>query len=84
MARTMQRTTVVFPPRLKKRAMALARRRQISFSELVREAVEFSLPPEKKRRKGRDPYWDNIPVYDGPVPPDLSVNHDKYLYDEEP
>jgi hypothetical protein len=84
MARVMQRTTVVLPAGLKRRAMAKARERKISFSELVREAVEHSLPTPPKARKTRDPLWDDIPVYEGPVPADYSSNHDKYLYDEEP
>jgi hypothetical protein len=84
MARAMQRTTVVFPVSLKKRAMALARQRKISFGEFVRQAVEQSafLPP-KRRLKGRDPLFFDVPVYDGPVPADISINHDKYLYDED-
>jgi hypothetical protein len=79
----MQRTTVVLPPGLKKRAMTLARQRKISFAEFVRQAVEHSAPAPRKRLKGKDPYWENVPVYDG-LPADLSVNHDKYLHDEEP
>jgi hypothetical protein len=79
----MDRTTVVFPVGLKKRAMALARQRKISFAEFVRQAVEHSVPAPRKRPKGKDPYWGKVPVYDG-LPADLSVNHDKYLYDEEP
>ena len=78
----MQRTTVVLPAGLKKRAMTIARQRKISFSEFVRQAMERSAPPPRKRLKGKDPYWSDVAVYDGPVPPDLSSNHDKYLYDE--
>jgi len=79
----MQRTTVVLPAGLKKRAMTLARKRKISFGELVRQAVEQSVPPPKKPSKGRDPLWDDVPVFDGAVPADISINHDKYLYDED-
>jgi hypothetical protein len=50
----------------------------------VRQAVDRAAPPVPKRQwKGRDPLWADVPVYDGPVPADLSVNHDKYLYDED-
>jgi hypothetical protein len=84
MARVMQRTTVMLPAGLKKRAMALARQRKLSFAEFVRKAVEQSAPAPRKRLKGKDPFWDDVLVFDGPVPADLSVNHDKYLYDEEP
>jgi hypothetical protein len=30
----------------------------------------------------KDPLFHNVPVYDGPVPEDYSINHDKYLYGE--
>jgi hypothetical protein len=84
MSRAIERTTVVFPASLKKRAMARARARRISFSEFVRQAVDRAAPPApRKQWKGRDPLWSDVPVYDGPVPADLSVNHDKYLYDED-
>ena len=83
MPRIMDRTTVVFPPSLKKRAKAAARQRKISFAEFVRQAVELSAPAPRKRQKGKDPYWNHVPVYDD-LPADLSVNHDKYLYNEVP
>jgi hypothetical protein len=83
MARVMLRTTVMLPAGLKKRAMAVARQRKLSFAEFVRKALEQSTPGPRKQLRGKDPYWDHVPVYDG-LPADLSVNHDKYLYDEEP
>ena len=78
-----ERTTVVLPPALKRQAIARARRDGISFAEFVRRSLERSLAakPEKRRRK-RDPLFEDVAVYDGPVPADISVNHDKYLYDE--
>ena len=84
MPRVMQRTTVVMPVSLKKRAMSRARQRNISFAEFVRQAVEMlALLPPKRRLKGRDPLFFDVPVYDGPVPADISINLDKYLYDED-
>ena len=79
---TPNRTTVVLPPRLKDRATARARAQKISFSEFVRRAVEHALVKPNVRNKKKDPFWSDIAVYDGPVPPDVSVNHDKYLYDD--
>jgi hypothetical protein len=81
------RTTVVLPPRLKQRATALARQRKISFAEFTRQAIMKAVnepPPKRGRKRGKDPIFWDVPVYDGPVPADLSINHDKYLYDEEP
>jgi hypothetical protein len=77
------RTTVVFPPGLKQLAMERARERKISFAEFVREAVESAIhTPKPKRKRAKDTFWGDLAVYDGPVPTDISINHDKYLYDE--
>jgi hypothetical protein len=83
MSHVMERTTVVFPAGLKKRAMARARARKISFSEFVRQAVKHAADEAvRKTSRGKDPFWSDVATYDGPVPPDISINHDKYLYDE--
>jgi hypothetical protein len=82
MARIIRRTTIVIPEPLKKRAMAQARRERISFSELLRRSLERALPCSGKRSARKDPFWSDIARFDGPVPPDMSINHDKYLYDE--
>ena len=80
---TVSRTTVVFPSDLKRRAVALARERKISFNELVRLAVLKAVnEAPAKRRRGKDPLFSDVKVYHGPVPADLSKNHHKYLYDE--
>ncbi len=54
MAEIMEQTTVRFPAELKKRATALARRRKISFRELVREALELAVS-QRKRLKSKRP-----------------------------
>lgn len=82
-----ERTTIVLPPRLKQRATARARERKISFAEFARQAILKAVNepvPKRRRKHGKDPIFWDVPVYDGPVPADLSINHDKYLYDEEP
>jgi hypothetical protein len=77
------RTTIVLPPRLKQLATARARERKISFSEFVRRAVEDAVrQPRAGGQLDKDPFWSDVAVYDGPVPADLSENHDKYLYDD--
>jgi len=76
------RTTIVLPSRLKQLATARARARKISFSEFVRQAVEKAVVEPQRHTRKKDPLFGDIPVYDGPVPSDLSENHDKYLYDE--
>jgi hypothetical protein len=83
-----ERTTVVLPARLKQLATRRARQRKISFAEFTRlaimKAVREPLPKQNQQRRGKDPIFWDVPVYDGPGPSDVSVNHDKYLYDEEP
>ena len=49
---SLKRTTVVFPAGLKKRAMTLARKRKISFTEFVRQAVEQSAPAAAEAAEG--------------------------------
>ena len=79
-----QRTTIVLPPTLKRRATARARAQKISFGEFVRRALETSLSGNKPRGLRKlDSFLDDHSVYLGDTPPDLSLNHDHYLYDEE-
>ena len=81
------RTTIVLPPRLKQRATALARQRKVSFSEFVRQAVQKAVNETDQKpssKAHRDRFWTDIPVFNGPGPTDIALNHDKYLYDEEP
>jgi predicted transcriptional regulator len=60
MAELMERTTVRFPAELKKRATALARRRKISFRELVRQAVEQAVGRPRKRPDPKNPFRDHV------------------------
>ena len=80
----MTRTTVVFPPDLKKRAQRKAKELGISFGALVRESLDMRLrsavPNGKKKR---DPLFADEEVYRGPVPSDLSERVDDYLYGEK-
>lgn len=78
------RTSVVIPPGLKRQAVARARSEGVSFGEFVRQSLRERLTKPRLKRPVKDPFWSDVAVYDGPVPADLSSNHDKYLYDEEP
>ncbi|MBI3828568.1 MAG: hypothetical protein HY291_03575 [Planctomycetes bacterium] len=79
----MQRTTIMLPEDLKRRAMRRARELGISFGEFVRTCMEDELRPKKQDRAGeRDPLY-AVPVHKGKVPADLSKNIDTYLYDED-
>jgi hypothetical protein len=77
------RTTIVLPSRLKEKATARAREQNISFGEFVRRAVEKQLAvraSSKAKNRGRDPYLDNLVVFDDDGPADLSVRIDEFLY----
>lgn len=81
-----ERTTIVLPDPLKRRAVARAREQGISFGEFVRRAVEkmLSVPPRGPGgKKTGDPFWDNLETYAG-GPSDAAARHDDYLYNDKP
>jgi hypothetical protein len=77
----MKRTTIMLPEGLRRRAMSLARQKGVSLGELIRDSLDAALP-EVSYDAGHDPLFEDV-VYDGPAPKDVSVKHDRYLYDEE-
>jgi hypothetical protein len=79
----MNRTTIVLPEELKLRAQERARRSGISLAEFIRQSLEAQLRSAAGRPQV-DPLFADVPIYRGPVPADLSVDHDRYLYDESP
>lgn len=76
----MERTTIMLPTNLKQLAKRQARALGISFGEWVRESMATRL---KNTKKGKgwsdDPFFSDRAVFHG-TPPDLSQNHDDYLY----
>ncbi|MGH7856436.1 MAG: hypothetical protein ACREQY_03830 [Candidatus Binatia bacterium] len=78
----MKRTTVMLPSELKAKAEQRAREKGLSFGEVVRESLGRYLRAEGGQ-KAVDSLFADQAVFDGPVPRDLSADHDRYLYDEE-
>ena len=76
------RTTIMLPVDLKNRAQRRAARDQISLGELIRQALEAHLQPVQSTSEP-DPLFADVPLYDGPVPPDGAENHDRYLYGDD-
>lgn len=76
----METTTVNLPAELKTQALQRADQLGVSLEEIIRQALELHL---QSPQRSRDPFLDDDAVYDGDVPPDLSLNHDKYLYGDE-
>lgn len=78
----MKRTTITLPNKLRDRADRLAKKRGISLGELIRKCLAYELDWAAERAK--DPFWSDRAVWKGPAPPDGALNHDRYIYDEEP
>jgi len=59
------------------------------FDAMMQEAKEFARQILEERERNaqlpwdEDPLFKNVPVYDGPVPPDLSERHDDYIYGDD-
>ena len=70
--------------KLKQWPTTTARRVEKLVSEIIERADEdtanASTAPKPHRSRKTDPLFADTAVWEGPVPPDSSVNHDKYLY----
>jgi len=83
-----RRTTISLDSELDRLLDREAKRRNVSRSDVIRDALRATLAGNGngeghgERKKTGDPFFDNHMTFDGPVPPDLSENHDKYLYGE--
>jgi hypothetical protein len=71
----MDRTKVMLPPELRKRAEREARSRGISLDELIQEALGRLLSSGSD-----DPLFADRAIYSGPVPADSVMRHDALLY----
>lgn len=73
----MHRTTIMLPADLRRRAQLKAKEEGVSLAELIRTSLEERL---RKDRKKRVSFFDDKAVFRGETPPDLALDHDKYLY----
>lgn len=80
--RLVQRTTIMLPVDLKQRASSLAERLGISLGELIRRSLEAALTGSSGEIR-EDPFFQDRAVYTGPTPPNLSADHDDFLYAED-
>jgi len=82
----MQRTTIMLPSKLKLQARRQARKRGVSLSALVRESLASTLGAgevdKRKSSRASDSLFADEAVFIGDAPIDLSLNHDRYLYEE--
>jgi hypothetical protein len=75
----MQRTTIMLPPDLKRRAQQRAYADGISLGELIRRSLESAVA-EPQRTRGEDPLFADSQVFTGDAPTDLAGDHDRHLY----
>jgi hypothetical protein len=79
----MKRTTIMLPSELHERAVRYAARHRQSMGKVIREALDEHLL-EADEKRDRDPFFADGFVFKGKAPRDGALNHDKYLYDDEP
>ena len=75
----MNRTTIMLPKVLRRRAAFRARQRGISLGELIRDSLDTAL---SRVSYDQDPLFEDI-IFDGPAPRDLSAKHDKHLSEKK-
>jgi hypothetical protein len=86
----MTRTTIMLPDDVKRRALAQARKLNISFADFVRQAVTEKLPRQGKgvdrlKQRRQDPLFrllDRIALVEGETATDVAARHDDFLYGE--
>lgn len=75
-------TTITLPPELESRAVERAKERGVSLGQLVCDLLEAHLRDSGSPSRRDNPFFRDTRVFTGDVPPDLSLNHDEYLYGE--
>lgn len=78
----MIRTTIMLPEGLKTKAMRQAKKMNLSFGELVREALEMKTNVNRGTPSD-DPFFADDALFDEEGDSDLAANHDDYLYGRE-
>ena len=78
----MQRITLLLPPDLKAQAERQAQARGVSIGELIREILATALKGEPNGQRATDPLFADDAIFPGDTPPDLSLHHDRYLYED--
>jgi hypothetical protein len=71
--------SVPFPEDLRDQAEAAARERGLTLDEFVRRCVSNTVD----RGRASDPLFADKRIFTGEAPSDLSVNHDRYLYESD-
>lgn len=78
----MQRTTIMLPESLKRRASQRAASEGVSLGKFIRKAIAADLE-RSVAVDASDPLFADAEVFTGKAPADLAAGHDQYLYGEE-
>jgi hypothetical protein len=80
----MNKTTILLPEELQKRASSLAKKRGTTLSGLIRAQLQEAVSGDENANQNRneDALFSNWNPSDADLPADLSANHDRYLYGE--
>ena len=80
----MNRTTIMLPHALKVQVMRQARKKGISMGQFIRDAIAAAITRQDElESQGADPLLTDDEVFSGSVPEDLSIHHDKFLYEKD-
>ena len=81
----MQRITLPLPPDLKAQAQRRARAQGVSLGEADHEkSSQRRSKTEPNGQRAADPLFADDAVFLGDTPSDLSLHHDRYLYEDQP
>lgn len=76
----MHRTSILISGDLRREAEAVAKRRGITLSELIRRQLALAVRRGSKPGRGADPLFKPRRLARRTHPSDLAANHDAYLY----
>ena len=78
----MQRTTIMLPEALKRRANQRAAAQGVSLGKFIRKAIAADLE-RGPVVSASDPLFSDAEGFAGEAPTDLAANHDHHLYGEQ-
>lgn len=76
----MKRVTILLSDQLREEAQAVARRKDITLSELIRQQLALAIRSNKDRNRASDQIFRPRRLATRKNSPDLAANHDDYIY----
>ena len=78
----MQRITLLLPPNLKAQAQRQAQAQGYPLGNWSEEILATALKTAPNEQRAADPLFADDVVFLGDTPSDLSLHHDRYLYED--